>query len=70
VRLPFAEFQPVFRAKTLTDGTKLDPSGVSSVQLMLSKCAGSAVGRTLPGGILRRAGCVCSEPVCQCSWAT
>ena len=38
LRLPFAEFQPVFRAKTLTDGTKLDPSGVSSVQLMLSKC--------------------------------
>ncbi len=39
LRLPFAEFKPVFRAKTLTDGTKLDPSGVSSVQLMLSKYA-------------------------------
>ena len=38
LRLPFAEFKPVFRAKTLTDGTKLDPSGISSVQLMLSKC--------------------------------
>ena len=38
LRLPFTEFKPVFRAKTLTDGTKLDPSSVSSVQLMLSKC--------------------------------
>ena len=39
LRLPFSDFKPVFRAKTLTDGTRLDPDGVSSVQLMLSKCA-------------------------------
>ncbi len=39
LRLPFSDFKPVFRAKTLTDGTRLDPEGISSVQLMLSKCA-------------------------------
>lgn len=39
VSLPFSDFVPVFRARTVTDGTRLDPSQVSSVQLMLSKCA-------------------------------
>ena len=37
IKLPFSEFMPVFRAKTVRDGTRLDPSEVSSVQLMLSK---------------------------------
>ncbi|KAF6258399.1 complex I intermediate-associated protein 30-domain-containing protein [Scenedesmus sp. NREL 46B-D3] len=37
VFLPFSEFIPVFRAKTLRDGTRLNPSGVASVQIMLSK---------------------------------
>lgn len=37
IELPFAEFLPVFRAKTLTDGTRLDPTSVFSIQLMLSK---------------------------------
>ncbi|WIA33798.1 hypothetical protein OEZ86_006910 [Tetradesmus obliquus] len=35
--LPFSEFIPVFRARTLRDGTKLDPSGIASIQIMLSK---------------------------------
>ena len=38
VDLPFSEFIPVFRAKTLQDGTRLTPSSVFSIQLMLSKC--------------------------------
>lgn len=38
ISLPFSDFIPVFRARTLKDGTRLDPSQVSSVQLMLSKC--------------------------------
>lgn len=37
IRLPWSEFIPVFRAKTLTDGSYLDPSSVYSIQLMLSK---------------------------------
>lgn len=37
IRLPFSEFAPVFRAKTLKDGAPLDPSSIASVQLMLSK---------------------------------
>ncbi len=37
IRLPFSEFAPVFRAKTLKDGAPLDASSVASVQLMLSK---------------------------------
>jgi hypothetical protein len=37
IRLPFSEFAPVFRAKTLKDGPPLDPSSIASVQLMLSK---------------------------------
>lgn len=37
IQLPFSEFFPVFRAKTLKDGEPLDPSKISSVQLMLSK---------------------------------
>jgi hypothetical protein len=35
--LPFSEFIPTFRAKTLRDGSKLNPASVCSVQLMLSK---------------------------------
>jgi hypothetical protein len=35
--LPFSEFIPVFRARTLRDGSKLNPSGIASVQIMLSK---------------------------------
>lgn len=37
VQLPFEEFIPLFRAKTVKDGAKLDPSTVTSIQLMLSK---------------------------------
>jgi Complex I intermediate-associated protein 30 (CIA30) len=37
VTLPFSEFSPVFRARTLRDGSALDPGRVASVQLMLSK---------------------------------
>mmetsp|Transcript_10827 Transcript_10827/g.25732 ORF Transcript_10827/g.25732 Transcript_10827/m.25732 type:complete len:523 (+) Transcript_10827:236-1804(+) len=37
VRLPFAGFRAVFRAKTLKDGAPLDPSNIVSLQLMLSK---------------------------------
>lgn len=37
VQLPFQDFIPLFRAKTVKDGSKLDPSTVTSVQLMLSK---------------------------------
>jgi uncharacterized protein YbjT (DUF2867 family) len=37
ITLPFAEFIPTFRAKTLRDGSKLNPVSVCSVQLMLSK---------------------------------
>jgi Complex I intermediate-associated protein 30 (CIA30) len=34
IKLPFSEFIPVFRAKTLRDGTFLNPSSVYSIQLM------------------------------------
>jgi hypothetical protein len=37
IMLPFSEFIPTFRAKTLRDGSKLNPASVCSVQLMLSK---------------------------------
>jgi uncharacterized protein YbjT (DUF2867 family) len=37
VRIPFSEFIPVFRAKTLKDCPPLDASQVRSVQIMLSK---------------------------------
>lgn len=37
ITLPFSEFLPTFRARTLRDGSKLDPSNCCSVQLMLSK---------------------------------
>jgi Complex I intermediate-associated protein 30 (CIA30) len=34
ISLPFSEFIPVFRAKTLTDGSFLNPRSVYSIQLM------------------------------------
>lgn len=37
IKIPFDEFVPAFRAKTVKDGAKLDPSCVMSIQLMLSK---------------------------------
>eukprot|EP00879_Flechtneria_rotunda_P004268 GHRR01004517.1.p1 GENE.GHRR01004517.1~~GHRR01004517.1.p1 ORF type:complete len:573 (+),score=177.05 GHRR01004517.1:347-2065(+) len=37
IYLPFDEFIPVFRAKTVRDGTQLDASSIASLQLMLSK---------------------------------
>ncbi len=37
VRIPFDRLIPVFRAKTVKDGSKLDKSSISSLQLMLSK---------------------------------
>lgn len=37
VRIPFSDFIPVFRAKTLQDAGPLDPSQIRSVQIMLSK---------------------------------
>ncbi|GFR44551.1 hypothetical protein Agub_g5822 [Astrephomene gubernaculifera] len=39
LRLPFAAFTPVFRARTLSPGqaAPLDPAAISSVQIMLSK---------------------------------
>eukprot|EP01026_Neomeris_dumetosa_P052958 TRINITY_DN4720_c0_g1_i1.p1 TRINITY_DN4720_c0_g1~~TRINITY_DN4720_c0_g1_i1.p1 ORF type:complete len:619 (-),score=81.13 TRINITY_DN4720_c0_g1_i1:330-2102(-) len=37
IRIPFDECIPVFRAKTVTDGTKLNTSNICSLQLMLSK---------------------------------
>lgn len=37
IDLPFSEFIPTFRAKTLRDGSRLDTASVCSVQLMLSK---------------------------------
>ncbi|NJK61956.1 MAG: CIA30 family protein [Synechococcaceae cyanobacterium SM2_3_1] len=37
LQFPFAEMIPTFRARTLADAPPLDPSGVSSFQLMLSK---------------------------------
>jgi uncharacterized protein YbjT (DUF2867 family) len=37
VRIPFSEFIPVFRAKTLKDCPPLDASQIRSVQIMLSK---------------------------------
>ena len=38
VRLPFSDFIPVFRAKTLRDGQQLDASSVSSIQV-IDRCA-------------------------------
>ena len=35
VHLPFEEFIPLFRAKTVKDGAKLDPSTVTSIQVHL-----------------------------------
>ncbi len=37
VRVPFGEMVPVFRAKTLKDGSRLNAKMVRSLQLMLSK---------------------------------
>jgi len=37
LRIPFNQLIPVFRAKTLKDGSPFDPSTVYSIQLMLSK---------------------------------
>lgn len=37
ITLPFSEFIATFRARTLRDGSKLNPASVCSVQLMLSK---------------------------------
>ncbi len=37
VRIPFADMVPVFRAKTLKDGSSIDASKICSFQLMLSK---------------------------------
>lgn len=37
VRVPFADLIPVFRAKTLKDGDRVDSSRICSFQLMLSK---------------------------------
>ena len=34
IQLPFSEFIPVFRAKTLRDGSVLNPRSVYSIQLM------------------------------------
>ena len=36
VQLPFEEFIPLFRAKTVKDGAKLDPSTVTSIQVCFS----------------------------------
>lgn len=37
VRIPFSQMVPVFRAKTLTTGDKIDSKNICSLQLMLSK---------------------------------
>lgn len=37
VRIPFRQMVPVFRAKTLTTGEKIDSKNICSLQLMLSK---------------------------------
>jgi len=37
VRIPFSQMVPVFRAKTLTTGEKVDSQNICSLQLMLSK---------------------------------
>jgi len=37
VRIPFNQMVPVFRAKTLTTGEKIDSKNICSLQLMLSK---------------------------------
>lgn len=37
VRIPFSEFTPVFRAKTVPNAPPLDPSQIYSFQIMLSK---------------------------------
>lgn len=36
-KIPFSDFKPVFRAKTLPDGKPLDPKNIFAFQLMLSK---------------------------------
>ncbi|EFJ50015.1 hypothetical protein VOLCADRAFT_89408 [Volvox carteri f. nagariensis] len=37
IRIPFADFFPVFRAKRVVGGQPLDPATISSIQIMLSK---------------------------------
>lgn len=37
VRIPFSDFKPVFRAKSLRDGKPLDPTNIFAFQVMLSK---------------------------------
>lgn len=37
VRLPFKDFAPVFRARTMPNGPRLNPASITSIQLMLSK---------------------------------
>jgi hypothetical protein len=37
VRIPFAAFKPIFRAKTVADAPPLDAAAICSLQLMLSK---------------------------------
>jgi Complex I intermediate-associated protein 30 (CIA30) len=37
IEVPFSSFRPVFRARTRPDAPPLDPSKVTSLQLMLSK---------------------------------
>jgi Complex I intermediate-associated protein 30 (CIA30) len=37
IRIPFVQLIPVFRAKTVQNGSALDPSRIRSFQLMLSK---------------------------------
>lgn len=37
IRIPFTDFVPVFRARTLTDGQQVDPGNIHAFQVMLSK---------------------------------
>ncbi|KAA8496614.1 hypothetical protein FVE85_0343 [Porphyridium purpureum] len=37
IEVPFGQLLPVFRAKTMRDGTRFDPASVFAVQFMLSK---------------------------------
>lgn len=37
IRIPFNDFVPVFRARTMTDGQQVDPSHIYAFQVMLSK---------------------------------
>lgn len=37
IKIPFSDFKPVFRAKSVKDGSKLNTSSITSVQIMLSK---------------------------------